>query len=282
MILNENSVPAQKTENYISLNYKEIDNSFDEMVALLLQKGELVRALKLSRSIIHDNTTQRKYNYYHLNDYTYGLLCKMFRNMNEIELDLLGDNWLLDYFIDILENGNIAKMQHYYLANEHEIEKIKFKTDDFGFENIVKESCSFVFNSLIAICENDHLSIKYKENFLRSFCSRRGYYRNNPYTIDSQLYVLIMLLQTKNILFLNIICEKCFPSYMYIGESSNYNCDKKGQSIMLSYIYYLYSSGEIGKYEIPREKLVSLIDGKHLFTELSDTIWRDYEEINIY
>lgn len=257
--------------NQKSLYYEEIDGYFDELVADLLRKGDVYRALKLSCHIIDINSKHRKYMYYHLKHYYYNIFCKMFQKMDEIQIDLLGRDWLQNYFVNVLGNGNVARRQREYcqMLNLHSIKE----NDDF--KEILKEGCEFVFNSLMAIWENEAVSKEYKVKFMNDFLrhSQDGFVEN------SMPHVIMKLLQTMDIELIDIVINTCINLDRFHEDRTDRDL-KKQQMIILSYIYYLFSREGMTEIKIPDIRLYDYISGDYLMTLAAKNIWIYCEEID--
>lgn len=260
-------------EGYISLYYREIDEYFDELVAELLRKEDWYRALKLSSYILDVNAQFRRYNHYHLEHYHYSVFCKIFEVINEMQIELMGDDWLVHYLIEVLGNGNIARGQHNYIKAQ----KVYTEKETHEFNAVVKEGYEFVYNSLMAMWENDSLRDEYKRRFVEKFLSYGSLHKN---TSHSQLHVILKLLQTKNAVIVDAIIDKCIDLSWFDYNKDQFGHLVKMQHVVLSYIYYLYSCEEMTGITIPHMKTYEFITREHLLSFLSDRIWDHYEAIS--
>ena len=272
-LYNSNLYASLNEEERVVLYYTKIDNFFDELVTELLRKNEWHKAFKLSHSILETNIIFRHYKHYRIKHYHYGVLCKFINVLSEMQIDLFGKDWLINYLIKILENGNVAHAQRDFGKSQKEYND----NEMLELKAVVKEGCKFVFNSLISIWKNDSLNDQYKINFIKIFLFHSGI---NTLISDSYLHVILMLMQTKNQLFIDIVIGECLNLswFQYTDESLAYFT---GQQItIISYIYYLFFYEEMTDITLPDINTYDYSTNKYLASFLSDNIWSYIDEIN--
>lgn len=279
------SNPAQNTEKKelvkeFSLSYENTDSYFDEMVADLLRKQDYYRALRCSNGILETVARYRVNSYYHPTHYHYHILLNLFRKMSEMEIELLGSNWICNYLIVILKNGTAENC----FAPNAEAEKSK---DYEELQCITEENYILVYEFLMSIWRNENLSLEYKQKQLKDFLSMSIFHSNIN---DSALCVKMKLMETKEQKIIDIVMKSTWTqiAYSFIGydlstETKDQEFLKKSMVLIASYSYYLAAHTN-QNITIPQLKSytlntkIGITETHYLWEVLAEFAWKCLDE----
>lgn len=274
-------------EGYLLRIYENPDDYFNELIAALLRKQDYYRALAFSKHMLKTIAGERKDNLYHLDHYHYHILLRLFNIMDQMQIELLGKEWVPDYLIAILENGNTVSNNS---IEEIELDR-KAERNQEDLKKVKIEGSAFVYEILISIWKNDNLDTEYKQQTLANFLSLEPSYLSASIKLNirkSKLCVSLKLMQAKNPDIINIIIKKnweLLASCPPVQECDFYFFEKS-LVLILTYCYYLTVYTNQLSFTIPDLYLISLNNRQiqrifRIRDIIADYIWKWYKEVKV-
>lgn len=281
MTITAQNTGEEKPAKGLSLSYKNTDSYFDEMVADLLRKQDYYRALRCSKSMLDTIAWYRNNDYYHPDHYYYRILLNLFRNMSEMEIDLLGDRWFCEYLVTILENGNINKSNA--PATQAEKEKNSRK-----LQCLTEKSYTLVYEFLISIWQNAYLRPEYKQEQVECFLSRSIF---NPFINYSALCVRMKLMESDEQKIIDMVVNRnwnvmdSFVRHSSSKEKEEYEFLEASMVLTLAYGYYLttrmhhnFTIPQLTGYNTDIKK--GIPEKYYIWEVLADCAWKYFDKTN--